>query len=111
MKELFQMGITFALATLAWIFFRADNIGQAFSYIEHIFSRSLISAPKGSGAKLIVPLLSIMVIVEWLQRDKQHGLEDLKMHSILRWAIYYTLIAGIISLGVFGQNQFIYFQF
>ena len=44
-KELFQMGITFALATLGWIFFRADSIGQAFAYIGNIFSKSLISDP------------------------------------------------------------------
>ena len=44
-KELFQMGITFALATLGWIFFRADSIGQAFAYIGNIFSKSLIADP------------------------------------------------------------------
>jgi len=110
-KELFQMGITFILATLAWIFFRADSISQAFSYIGNIFSKSLIAAPHGSGARLILPLLVIMVIVEWLQREKAHGLEDLKMHFALRWAIYYAITLGIILFGVFGKNDFIYFQF
>jgi D-alanyl-lipoteichoic acid acyltransferase DltB (MBOAT superfamily) len=110
-KELFQMGTTFILATLAWIFFRADSIGQAFSYIGNIFSKSLIAAPHGSMAKLIVPLLIIMVVVEWLQREKAHGLEDLKMHFVLRWAIYYAITLGIMLFGVFGKNDFIYFQF
>ena len=105
------MGTTFILATLAWIFFRADSIGQAFSYIGNIFSKSLIAAPHGSMAKLIVPLLIIMVVVEWLQREKAHGLEDLKMHFVLRWAIYYAITLGIMLFGVFGKNDFIYFQF
>jgi alginate O-acetyltransferase complex protein AlgI len=109
-KELFQMGATFALAVLAWIFFRADSISQAFLYIGKIFSKSLIAAPKGSGATLIVPLLLILVLVEWLQRDKQHGLEDLKMHFVLRWTVY--IIICVLCIAYFQQNQqFIYFQF
>ena len=110
MKELFQMGATFALAVLAWIFFRADSIGQALSYIEHIFSKSLLSAPKGSGWTSIFPLLLILVLVEWLQKEKQHGLEDLKMHFVLRWSVYYGLIAFILYAAG-SRQQFIYFQF
>jgi len=109
-KELFQMGTMFSLTTLAWLFFRADNIGQAFSYIGNIFTKSLIVAPHGSGAKHIVPLLLILVVVEWLQRDKQHALENLKMHISLRWAVYYILIY-FICWHVGTRQQFIYFKF
>ena len=109
-KELFQMGTTFALATLAWIFFRAESITQAFSYIGNIFAKSLIVAPKGSGATLIVPLVLIMVLVEWLQRDKQHGLEDLKMHRILRWAVYIFICISCIEYSQQDQ-EFIYLRF
>ena len=42
-KEFFQILITFGLTVFAWIFFRAENIGHAFSYISEIFSTSLIS--------------------------------------------------------------------
>jgi len=52
-----------------------------------------------------------MLLVEWLQRDKQHGLEDLKMHPVLRWVIYYAIILGIIFYGAFGNRNYIYFQF
>jgi alginate O-acetyltransferase complex protein AlgI len=110
MKELFQMGGTFVLAILAWIFFRADSIGQALSYIEHVFSTSFLSVPTDSGWTSISPLLLILVLVEWLQREKQHGLEDLRMHIILRWSIYYGLIVFILYFAS-SQQQFIYFQF
>ena len=109
-KELFQMGTTFLFSTLAWIFFRADSIGQAVSYIGKIFGKSLIATPNANEAT-ILPLLLIMLLVEWLQRDKQHGLEDLKMHPILRWVIYYAIILGIIFYGAFGNRNYIYFQF
>jgi D-alanyl-lipoteichoic acid acyltransferase DltB (MBOAT superfamily) len=110
-KEFFQMGTTFALAVLAWIFFRANSIAQAFSYIKHAFSKSLLTLPAfPSDDKFILPLLLIMVLVEWLQRDKEHGLEDLKMHPILRWGTYIGITATLFIFS--GKNQqFIYFQF
>lgn len=112
MKELFQMGTTFALAVLAWIFFRADSVSQAFSYIEHVFSKSLVSIPKNTNAKLILPLLLILILVEWLQRDKQHGLDfsNRKIPSFIKIIIYYALIALIMQFGA-SQQTFIYFQF
>ena len=36
-RELFAMLTTFTLTVFAWIFFRAENIGHAFSYIKEIF--------------------------------------------------------------------------
>jgi D-alanyl-lipoteichoic acid acyltransferase DltB (MBOAT superfamily) len=113
-KELFQMGTTFALATLAWIFFRADNIDQAFSYIGKIFAKSLIAYPESSGGTLILPLLfiSIMLMIEWLQRDKEHGLDfsNFKIPSFARIIIYYALLIMIMQFGA-GHQKFIYFQF
>ena len=44
-KELFQMLFTFGITVLAWVFFRAENIGHALNYISTIFSKSLISLP------------------------------------------------------------------
>ena len=112
-KDLFQMGITFALATLGWIFFRADSIGQAFAYIGNIFSKSLISNPfKSANAVFILPLLLIMIAVEWLQRDKQHGLDfdNIKIPTFVRIFTYYALIAIIMQFGS-SQQSFIYFKF
>ena len=108
-KELIQIVTTFSLATLAWIFFRADSIGQAFSYIEHVFSKSLMSVPKGSD---VITFVFIMLVVEWLQRNKEHGLDfsNRNIPPFLRIIIYYVLI-GIIMLFGGNQEKFIYFQF
>ena len=45
-KELSFMMLTFGLTVFAWIFFRANNIGHAISYISEILSPSLFSIPK-----------------------------------------------------------------
>jgi alginate O-acetyltransferase complex protein AlgI len=110
MNELVQMGTTFALVVLSWIFFRADSVGHAFAYMGNLFSKSLLSVPEGAEAERILPKIMFMVLVEWLQRNKQHGLEDLKMNSFLRWSLYLGLTA-LICYYAGSRQQFIYFQF
>ena len=41
-KELIKILITFGLTVFAWIFFRAENIGHALSYISGMFSTSIL---------------------------------------------------------------------
>jgi D-alanyl-lipoteichoic acid acyltransferase DltB (MBOAT superfamily) len=112
-KELFQMGTTFALTTLAWIFFRADSISHAFSYIEHCFSKSLMSIPEGSGMILILPLLLIMVLLEWVGREDEFAISKIgyKWPKLVRYSFYASII---FLIGMFMQTTetpFIYFKF
>ena len=110
MKELFQMGTTFALVVLSWIFFRADSVGQALTYIGNLYSKSLLSAPEGADAERLLPKIVFMVLVEWLQRNREHGLEELRMNTFLRWSLYLGLTA-LICYYAGSRQQFIYFQF
>jgi D-alanyl-lipoteichoic acid acyltransferase DltB (MBOAT superfamily) len=110
-KELIQMVGTFAVVVLAWVFFRAESIGQAFIYIRNIFSKTLMRPPQ-DGPYLVMVLIAILFLVEWVQRDKHHALQfsSLKMPTWTRWSIYYVLIALIMTFGG-SQQSFIYFQF
>ncbi|MEW7291822.1 MBOAT family O-acyltransferase [Aquimarina sp. 2304DJ70-9] len=110
-KEVFQILMTFTLTTIAWVFFRAENITHAFAYLGEIFSPSLFEMPQFFPLTVIFFII-LFVIIEWLQRDKQHALEfkNTKMPRLVRFALYYILIAVIFLFG--GQQQeFIYFQF
>jgi D-alanyl-lipoteichoic acid acyltransferase DltB (MBOAT superfamily) len=112
MKELFQMGATFVFSTLAWIFFRADSVTQAVSYLGTIFAKSLMTYPKESNGKLLLSLILIMLLIEWLQRNREHGLDfdNRKISSFMRIFIYYALLIMIMQFGA-SQQSFIYFQF
>jgi D-alanyl-lipoteichoic acid acyltransferase DltB (MBOAT superfamily) len=109
---------TFTIATLAWIFFRAPSITVAFDYIAGIFSASLFSLDIGEytiGGRSNVAITAVYIIfffiIEWIGRERQFALEDLKIKSrFLRYVLYYIII---ILIFVFGgeQQQFIYFQF
>jgi hypothetical protein len=50
--------------------------------------------------------------VEYFQKDYQHGLvlAKEKYSTLIRWSIYFVLVALIIGFGT-NQEQFIYFQF
>lgn len=110
-KEFFQMTVTFSLAVLSWIFFRAENISHAFSYISGIFSRSLFSIPTITP-RLLMLLIIIFMVIEWLGREQQYAIAKLGLQwkSPLRYAMYYAIIIAIFWFAGKDQ-QFIYFQF
>jgi D-alanyl-lipoteichoic acid acyltransferase DltB (MBOAT superfamily) len=114
-REFLLMSLTFGLTVFAWIFFRAENISHAFSYISEIFSSSLFRIPiyeKDDFVKPIFLLVFIFVIIEWLGREQQYAIAQLglKWKWPLRYLMYYTIIIVIFWFGG-KQQEFIYFQF
>jgi len=110
-KVLLNILLTFSLVTLGNIIFRAENIGQAFEFVAEIFKVNIFSMPRMEGIKKMALLLIIMFLVEWVQRNKQHGLDltGIKSH-IIKFAIYYVLIVMSVIYGGKAET-FIYFQF
>jgi D-alanyl-lipoteichoic acid acyltransferase DltB (MBOAT superfamily) len=107
--------LTFILVTIANIIFRSDSMSYALNYFQHIFSASVFSYPLFTNriSALISLIFScVLLLSEWLQRDKNHALEftDSRPPKIVRWAIYYTIGIVIIWYGGY-QETFIYFQF
>jgi D-alanyl-lipoteichoic acid acyltransferase DltB (MBOAT superfamily) len=113
-KEVFQMGLTFLLIVIGWVFFRAESIRQAFEYLAGLFNKSLWSIPDGYHMQnriiLIFTMTTVMLVAEWIGRRNPHGLDILNVNKWLRRIIYLILIFCIILF--MGKNeQFIYFQF
>lgn len=112
LKESAQMGITFILVLLGWIIFRAENIGQAWDYFQYMFSASLFSWPVWEGREIACGGILILMLVEWIQRNKEHALQfENQVRQVgVRWAIYYVVVLLILMFG--GESvDFIYFQF
>jgi alginate O-acetyltransferase complex protein AlgI len=116
-KEILQIGITFGLTVFAWIFFRANGIRHALSYVYGIFTPSLFSIPKFIGmneALTTAILVVIFVVVEWIGRENEYALEMLKnvRSKIVRWSLYLIILLTIYFYGNFDETvEFIYFQF
>ena len=113
-REFISMLLTFSLTVFAWIFFRADNINDAFNYINTIFSKSLfIKSELLSDIKSIkvIGLIIILIIVEWQARTHKYALENISSFPrYLRWSVYlFILILLFVFQG--AKQEFIYFQF
>ncbi|MDO6439409.1 MBOAT family O-acyltransferase [Cyclobacterium sp. 1_MG-2023] len=114
-KEFFYMLLTFSLTVLAWVFFRANNIEHAISYLMGIFTAPFFSfPPKVFSQETFISLflLLIFIIVEWIGREGQYALFylDKIKYKYGRWIIYIIIVFSIIIFS--GSNQtFIYFQF
>jgi D-alanyl-lipoteichoic acid acyltransferase DltB (MBOAT superfamily) len=108
-KEFIQVGTTFVLTLLAWVFFRAPNVRTAINYIYNMFSKTIFNFPTIDLKPLI--FIFILVVFEWYNRTKEHGLEinNIKL-TIFRWFIYLFVFCLILIFGAQSQS-FIYFQF
>ena len=115
--ELMGMLTTFVLTVFAWIFFRAENISHALSYISTILSDSLFTFPRFSnmvGALETLIFIAFFLLVEWCGRDQPFAIAKLFLGKKKAWryTAYYVLIILIIYRSLGNSNQdFIYFQF
>ena len=119
-KEFFQILFTFSLTVVGWIFFRAENVYHAFSYISGIFSHTLLSMPNiPSKSNLFllqtIFLISLFVMIEWLGREGQYAIEKFPSKfeeiRVFRWLFYILIGLAIFTFGNFNKTEFIYFAF
>ncbi|MFT3793790.1 MBOAT family O-acyltransferase [Flavobacterium sp.] len=111
LKEVWQMVATFMLTVFSRIFFRADDVGHAFSFIKGIFNESLFTFPTVFPVAILL-LIAAFMIVEWFGRRNAYAIADLFQTKpvVLRWGFYYLVVFAIFYYSNSGQ-QFIYFQF
>jgi alginate O-acetyltransferase complex protein AlgI len=115
-SDIIKIIFTFSLTLVAWVFFRAENIAHAFSYLAGMFSKTIIELPDEDLLKssfLTICLLAGFIVTEWIGREGNFAIEQigLKWPQKTRW-LFYALI--VFSVGMFMQTEevpFIYFQF
>jgi D-alanyl-lipoteichoic acid acyltransferase DltB (MBOAT superfamily) len=114
-REALQIALTFFLAVIGWIIFRAETMSQAVDYLIAMFTNKFFDTSMLQGKDYVFFGFGLLLLfIEWLQRDKQHALQfsDAKPFNsrLVRWGVYYLILAIIIRFT--GESQtFIYFQF
>lgn len=118
LKELGQMVLVFALATFGWMMFRADNMTQFVDYTARMCNSSLLSGPYLINRYYYLPVgifVTFCFVVEWLQRDKSHGLQDIQKYWLFRNRYVRIIFFALFLFAIFamrgGAVDFIYFQF
>jgi len=114
--RLISIIVTFLITCIAWVFFRANSLENAFD----IFSKML--NPHGklfipTGADVVAPIYAVFAIILLLIVEIKHeyfnnifSVFNNKSETVRLFA-YAGLIAVILFFGVFDGGQFIYFQF
>jgi D-alanyl-lipoteichoic acid acyltransferase DltB (MBOAT superfamily) len=116
-KTLGNMLFTFGLVTLGLIIFRAETLGQGFEYLRRICNASLLRMPDFNDKFIFSVLLiwiSILFIVEWSQRNQQHGLETFGFgwNKWIRYSFYFILSLITLVGSINGEpSDFVYFKF
>ena len=118
-----KLMLTFTLVCFAWIFFRANTLGDAWYMVKNIF---VFNPEVIIGNEIYeigldrrefkVALISISALLLFDLLEGKFNFFDIlrKQHFTFRWAFYLILVLSILVFGVYGGNEkapFIYFQF
>ncbi|PSR53578.1 membrane-bound O-acyltransferase family protein [Adhaeribacter arboris] len=126
--KIIQIGTTFVLVCLAWVFFRANSLSDAWYITTHMFtgfSQSLDLIVHNGFVRqrylfldqtkeiflLSFVVISILILIELFQRNRSLRLEVKKYPFPMRLVFYNIIILSILLLGSFSEAEFIYFQF
>ena len=111
--------LTFTLVSIAWIFFRASTVENAFYIIKNSFNfgaptKIPLTAPLGViRFSLLICSVIFLIITEYFINNKYY-VNIFNNNSFLRFIIYYILFYSIILSLIFfnvPEKPFIYFQF
>lgn len=118
LKNLLEMTFTFTMVTFAWIFFRANNLHEAFYIVSHLFSWEkgdiLLVINSFNFSESFLLLLALIIFVFFLRIYKKADSFVMYLSTqpfLIRWAVYYILVFMIMNRGVTKEVPFIYFQF
>ncbi|MFT4902761.1 MAG: alginate O-acetyltransferase complex protein AlgI, partial [Thalassomonas sp.] len=103
--------------------FPLNSIADAIDYIINLFTNpdysDLVLTLNGNTFPLrqlfiILIFITLLIVVEWIQRDRQHGLSfysERLISKISRRILYFIIGISIFIFGNFEKTEFIYFAF
>ena len=96
---------TFTTVTLAWVFFRAEDLTHALQYLASCIEMD--GTAPSSWMLLTSAGLGVFVAGDWLSQQRKMDLQP----QWMRWGVYFALATCIMVFWNDEANQFIYFQF
>ena len=122
-----QILVTFILTDIAWVFFRAETLGDAVRYLRRIVTQVdwwsfmdgswyIWGMDRGDTAVLLFGLFCLFLtdLVRYRLKLRLDGFLE-EQCLWFRWTVLLTLLFATLIFGVYGidvtQIQFLYFQF
>ena len=114
--------VTFVIAMLAWVFFRAGSVSDACYVLLHMwdgilspgtyFARGMYDF--GMKTADVISLLVPLVLLLWFDYTALYEDPILKLRRCkrpVRWVVYYGFVFLVLMLASFNAQEFVYFQF
>lgn len=125
LNTLVNVSTTFVLVVIAWIFFRANSMGDALYIVQKLGAIPAELARVVSEKRIyflnlpgiyntLIPCVCVILFLEIAQyvHLKFNFKETFSSKpAIFRWTLYYGGFLALIYFGVYEHKQFIYFQF
>lgn len=103
---------TFMIAALTLVFFRANNVGEAFTALHLIFSPSDFAMTGELRTLMFFFIAFIILFAKELTEEYAIPIPYFKRHRLAANTVWLSfLLLCIAWFGVFGGGEFIYFQF
>ena len=99
---------TFLYGVIAFIFFRAKDIGAAVDYIKGLFA--FRGGSNWTGLNKVELIFSLLLIAGMMLRENKRPGHLIKNDSAF-FVYFISMVVFCYFFGVFTENQFIYFQF
>jgi D-alanyl-lipoteichoic acid acyltransferase DltB (MBOAT superfamily) len=123
LHNFFSLFITLSAVCVAWVFFRAQSISDAFLILKKsvmtnydtLFHGGIRSMGLSEADMYISGLfVGLLIMFEILHRKKNMAILLSKSPIYLRWSSYLIISLTLLIFGIYGEgyvSEFIYFQF
>ncbi|MFN3404010.1 MAG: MBOAT family O-acyltransferase [Cytophagaceae bacterium] len=107
-----SMFFVFMLVTTTWIFFRAENLGHAFIYLDAILSNQFFPVDNKLLKIYMALILCVGFVLEYhFGRVGNVFALNKSTPIVYKFSLYYLIVFMILLFGRFNETPFIYFQF
>lgn len=118
-----RIAATFVLVLIGWVFFRAENLDHAITYLGCMFG--LVTPTAGAsawwgtvGGEFGLPLLAICAVVAWTSRRTEEwvawawaGEASVRRRVLARAGLVALFAVSLVEMSAQSHNPFLYFQF
>jgi D-alanyl-lipoteichoic acid acyltransferase DltB (MBOAT superfamily) len=115
-RTVIAVGTTFALTCCGWVIFRAESLSDAWYILAHFWRGWDVTQVRTEQFPLrqmpaAVLSIAFLEVAQWLHVRHPLPKRVAEYPLAVRWPVYVGFVLAVVLLGVYRQNQFIYFQF
>jgi len=110
-SELLSILATFALTCVAWVFFRAESMGDAWRYLKRMGTAHALPENFRFFPPLLLALIAFLIAIEWNARRENPDEWMGRLPRFNRYALYVVLFVLWFFFSAGEAEEFIYFQF